>query len=64
MDGVLNETTNTVHRHERSKSDLESACGATYHLRREKLRMTTVDRAVSALSADKCGRCFEDGGGY
>ena len=64
MDGVLNEVTNTVHKHQPDESDLESRCGATRGLGREQLRMTNVTRALSETSADKCGRCFDDAGGY
>lgn len=64
MDGVLNEVTQTVHRHESEESDLESRCGATHGLAREQLRMTSVRRALLEANADKCGRCFDEAGGY
>lgn len=64
MDGVLNETTKIVHKHEQARSDLEAACGATSDLTRDQLRMTAVKQAITDHSADKCGRCFEEAGGY
>lgn len=64
MVGVLNETTKTVHRHKDAETNLEARCGATYHLNPDQLRKTTISEAISVYSADKCGRCFEDGGGY
>lgn len=64
MDGVLNETTKIVHKHQKERSDLEAACGATYDLNRDQLRMTPIRQAIADRSADKCGRCFEDAGGY
>lgn len=64
MNGVLNETTNTVHKHDRSESDLKAKCGATSQVKREQLRMARVPEAVTESDASKCGRCFEEGGGY
>lgn len=64
MDCVLNRTTHTVHRHESDYPALRTACGATFHVHRDQLEMTTVERALAEASASKCGRCFEDGGGY
>jgi len=64
MNGVLNETTRTVHKHDHQASDLSTACGAEYHLSPEQLRLTSVSRALTARDATKCGRCFDDGGGY
>lgn len=64
MNGVLNETTKIVHKHEQSRSDLEAVCGATSDLKRDQLRMTAVKEAITDHSADKCARCFEDVGGY
>lgn len=64
MDGVLNESTRTVHKHERGGPELHTACGVTYTVHSEKLREIPVEQAVAATNASKCGRCFEDGGGY
>lgn len=64
MDGVLNETTKTVHKHRREGQGIETPCGVTHLLARDQLRTITVSEAVSEFSADRCGRCFEDAGGY
>lgn len=64
MRGVLNETTNTVHRKRSDGQDCRTACGATYHVSDDRLRPTSVDRALADSTASKCGRCFSDGGGY
>ncbi len=61
MNGVLNETTNKIHKHERGRSDFQTTCGATSHVSHEDLRLIPVEQADDA---DRCGRCFEDGGGY
>lgn len=64
MDGILNEHTQTVHRHEAGASDLDTACGASRNLEPGQLRAVPVRQATAAFDADRCGRCFEDGGGY
>lgn len=64
MDGVLNETTRTVHKHETGESDFQSECGATANLAHEDLRIVPVEIASSSTDVIRCGRCFEDAGGY
>lgn len=64
MDGVLNETTKTVHKHEIGKPNLQTMCGLTYHVAREQLRRTSVESATTEFNATKCGRCFDGAGGY
>lgn len=64
MDGILNEVTNTVHKQEFSTSDLKTPCGITYNVSEDQLRQTTIDQLVTTASTTKCGRCFEEGGGY
>lgn len=62
--GVLNEHTKTVHKHELGSTNLHTVCGVTHHLASDHLREVPVERAVSDHGATKCGRCFEGGGGY
>lgn len=64
MDGVLNETTHTVHKHDTGRSDVRSVCGATNHVSRDRLRKLPVERALADYDARRCGRCFADAGGY
>lgn len=64
MEGVLNESTNTVHRRKIETPNPASVCGATDYVNRDRLRTTTVKQAIAHRDANKCGRCFEDGGGY
>lgn len=64
MDGILNETTNKVHRHSPNGTDYRTSCGATYHVPSERLRRTSIDEAVEEHTATRCGRCFADAGGY
>jgi len=63
MDGVLNEASNTVHKQEVGKQTLESLCGATNNLSKDQLSQAAIDQLVSTTTT-KCGRCFEDSGGY
>ena len=65
MDLVLNEVTNTVHRHETGRPDRQAVCGSTFHVAHDNLRVVSgVEPGGEAVSATKCGRCFEDGGSY
>ena len=63
MDGILNESANTVHKQEVGKQTLESPCGATNNLSRDQLCQAAINQLVSTTTT-KCGRCFDDGGGY
>ncbi|MFB6136401.1 MAG: hypothetical protein ABEJ04_06545 [Halobacteriaceae archaeon] len=62
--GVLNETTNTVHKHETEGSEFETECGLTHHVAPERLRKVPVERAVASERTSRCGRCFSEAGGY
>jgi len=64
MELVLNETTKTVHKHETSAATLHTECGVTHNLDPDRLELITDDSPVTDHDAQKCGRCFEDGGGY
>lgn len=64
MDGVVNTHTQTVHRHEHGRASLETACGLTAHVDADRLQRTSLDRAADDADASRCGRCFEDAGGY
>ena len=63
-DGVLNETTNTVHKHKTGESGFQTNCGASRNLPRNQLRSIAVERAIDSTEINKCGRCFPDAGGY
>lgn len=64
VNGLLNETTMTVHRKEPGASQLSSACGHTYHVEHGQLQEIAVNRALVQLNATKCGVCFDSGRGY
>lgn len=65
MNIVLNEVTNTIHKQETGKSEWQTVCGATNHLPQDNLkRVTVIEPELDTLTATKCGRCFDDAGGY
>lgn len=64
MTVVVNLCTNTVHRHDPDVHERHTACGITYHLDHDRLRTVPFEEATSDGDASKCGRCFDDGGGY
>lgn len=64
MDLVLNESTETVHKHEPGAPDLHTVCGITHHLGHDRLQRLPAERAATDDGVSKCGRCFDDGGGY
>ncbi|WP_306055176.1 hypothetical protein [Natronococcus wangiae] len=64
MDGVLNETTKTIHKHEPGRSDFRTICGATSHVAHDQLRLISIDRSENDAGIERCGRCFSEAGGY
>lgn len=64
MEVVLNEQTRTMHKHRLDGSEYTTACGVTKHITHEDVQRVPFERAASDYDASKCGRCFEDGGGY
>ena len=65
MNGVLNEVTNTVHKRETGGSTFQTVCGATYHVSHDELRIiAVVESELDTTNATRCGRCFDDAGGY
>jgi hypothetical protein len=64
MEVVLNEATGTVHRRDPGDAEFASTCGATYHVARDRLRVTSLSSVADVAAVTRCGRCFEDAGGY
>lgn len=64
MSVLVNLSTNTVHRRDPGDRDGHTACGVTYHLEHDRLRTVPFEEATSDGETSKCGRCFDDGGGY
>lgn len=64
MECVLNEATNTVHRQETGTTYLKTVCGVTYHVSADHLRSAELNPDATTGTTTKCGRCFDDGGGY
>lgn len=64
MDVLLNEVTYTIHRRKKSTTGFQAKCGIHHHLAHDKLQITTVEQSTTEASVNKCGRCFDDAGGY
>jgi len=64
MDGVLNDRTSTVHRRANGRGRFDAECGALRHVGAQALEPVAVGQAVEGEDVDRCGRCFEHGGGY
>lgn len=60
---VLNEHTRTAHRPSTDGSSYLAACGALSAVSDDHVRTSAGD-AGSHDEFDRCGRCFEDAGGY
>lgn len=64
MKRLLNEHTGTVHRVHPETTIDETACGALRHVPRQKIAVIGAGETKSSDEITRCGRCFEDGGGY
>ncbi|MFB6210090.1 MAG: hypothetical protein ABEI76_00985 [Halobacteriales archaeon] len=64
MNPILNESTQTVHKHETGAPELHTECGIMLHANPDHLERMSLERALQEQEADKCGRCFDEGGGY
>jgi hypothetical protein len=62
---VLNGVTNRAHRHGTDRPERQAVCGSTFHASHNNLGVVSgAEPEIEAVSATKCGRCFENGGGY
>lgn len=64
MDIVLNKQTGTAHRHRTDTAEFHTVCGVTRQLTHDHVQLMPFERAAADHDASKCGRCFDDGGGY
>ena len=64
MTRLLNEHTGTVHKRRQGPTGDEAACGALRHVTACHVRSVGTDESLPDGSVDRCGRCFEDAGGY
>ncbi|WP_224333085.1 hypothetical protein [Haloprofundus halobius] len=64
MRGVLNEQTKTVHKPNDDHAHRLAACGALFHVSEESTVVVDLATAVDEGGASRCGRCFDDAGGY
>jgi hypothetical protein len=62
--GVLNETTNTVHKHKAGAGEFETECGLTRHVESRTLQRVLITEVVTSKRTNRCGRCFPEAGSY
>ncbi|GAB3665587.1 hypothetical protein [Halopiger thermotolerans] len=63
---VLNESTKTAHKPARSTRNQPADCGALRHVSTDRIRIISEEEIEPAVEAEleRCGRCFEESGGY
>lgn len=64
MTRLLNEHTGTVHRSQPGATGDATACGALRHVPQRYITSVRTDEMQTGDGIDRCGRCFEDAGGY
>lgn len=64
MQLVLNERTKTAHKPSRSTGRQPADCGALRYVSEDRIRMTSSEEIEPSHEVDRCGRCFENTGGY
>lgn len=64
MQIILNEVTETIHKPSRDGNKHPAACGALRHVSNDHIQALTVESLSSHQGSNRCGRCFEDAGGY
>ena len=64
MEFVINESTRTLHKRRSGSTARHTVCGVTRTLDAERLQPIPGEVATAECDADRCGRCFEDAGGY
>lgn len=62
--GILNEQTGTIHERKGETKRLQATCGALRHVRSRQLYSIPIEEAIMQEEVTRCGRCFDDGGGY
>lgn len=62
--GILNETTMTLHKQESGMAEFQTPCGHVTHIPQERLQIVDIGALATNYNTDRCGKCFEDAGGY
>ena len=61
---VMNMRTNTAHKPSSEGSSHPAACGALRYVPENRIRTISAEAIVHNDEIDRCGRCFDDVGGY
>jgi hypothetical protein len=64
MKRLLNEHTGTIHRQRTGTASTTTACGALRHVSHRNITPLEIDELEFDDELARCGRCFEDTGGY
>lgn len=64
MKRLLNEQTGTVHKPEPGTTGGTTTCGALRHVPSKHIESFETTAVQFENGIDRCGRCFEDAGGY
>ncbi len=64
MKHLLNERTGTVHKTRPDTTGTEAACGALRHVAPRHVTSVATTETPGGTDEDRCGRCFDDAGGY
>lgn len=64
--GLVNTHTNTVHKPAQQRTHRATVCGALQHVLDGQIARlaTTEAEIIEQASVQRCGRCFDDAGGY
>ncbi|WP_115862661.1 hypothetical protein [Halorussus litoreus] len=64
MERILNEHTGTVHKSRRGTTSDEAVCGALRHVPHRQVTSVPNEETGVEEGVERCGRCFEEAGGY
>ena len=64
MKRLLNERTGTIHKAQPGMSSETTVCGALRHVPHHNITTVEIDETQLGDGIDRCGRCFQDAGGY
>ncbi len=64
MNHILNVRTNTLHKPRTDTSQPKTECGALTHVPQDHVEEVSEANFETTAAVSRCGRCFENGGGY
>lgn len=64
MRRILNDTTRTVHKPCEESDSKSTACGSLRHVPETRTKVVSAGEIRIENGITRCGRCFDDAGGY